>query len=78
MLEAQGAEVTRDDPEELIVYASSLAEVDTKYQFHDGETSEVSDNANVLLQGNKLVVLRVDGVNEVFATADFDTQENED
>ena len=80
VLDAKGSEVTRDERDEVIVYATSLAATDSKYNFFDGEINhKVSEKkSSTLLQGNKLVVVRVEGVKEIFATADFNTQEVED
>ena len=79
VLEAQGAEVTRDDHDEVIVYATSLSATDTKYRFCNEEINpDDDDKTSVLLQGNEIVVLRVDGLSEVFGTGDFNTQEIED
>ena len=77
VLDAQGAEVTRDDHDEIIVYATSLTASDTKYHFFDEENDEIRDDMSVLLQ-KWLVVVRVEGVEEVFATGDFNEQEPDD
>lgn len=79
VLEAQGAEVTRDERDEVIVYATSLDASDTKYHYLEDDTDiEITNGTSILLQGNKLVVVRVAGVEELFATGDFNNQEVED
>ena len=84
MLDAEGAEVTRDEHHKVIVYAKSLALSDTKYHFHNEEIDQeigveiANQGRGVLLQGNRLVVLRVKGVDEVFATGDFNPDIAED
>ena len=76
VLEAQGAEVTRDERDEVIVYATSLDASDTKYHYLEDDTDvEITNGTSILLQGNKLVVVRVAGVEELFATGDFNNQE---
>ena len=78
MLETEGAEITRDERDEVIVYATSLTVTDTKYLFYKDEVAQDNDKNSVLLQGNNLVVVRVGGINEVFATGDFTSQAVED
>ena len=82
VLDAQDAEVTRDERDEVIVYAKSLTAADTKYAFYNDGDNTNEDIGNrtggIQLHGNKLVVLRVQGIEEVFATGDFNMQDNED
>lgn len=80
MLDAQGTEVTRNERDEVIVYAQSLAAADAKYTFYNEDSGDeiANQDGGILLHGNKLAVLRVQGIEEVFATGDFNLQENED
>lgn len=80
VLEAQGVETTKDDDDEIIVYAETLAAAAKDYPYHDGEEVEnqPSDESSVLLQGNTLVVIQVQGMEEVFATGDFSEEQHED
>ena len=79
VLEAQGAETTKNDDDEIIVYAETLVAAGKDYPYHDGEEMEnqPNDESSVLLQGNTLVVIQVQGMKEVFATGDFSEEQHE-
>ena len=73
VLDAKGVEITKDDEDEIIVYAESLASSEKDFPYYGGEdvSNPPSDETSVLLQGNTLVVIQVDGMEDVFATGDF-------
>ena len=73
VLDAKGVEITKNDEDEIIVYVESLAASEKDYPYYGGEDASnlPSDETSVLLQGNTLVVIQVDGMEDVFATGDF-------
>ena len=70
VLDAQGAEITTDTGDEVIVYAKNLAPSELKYFFCDEEGDDISvgDKESCLLLENSVMVIRVDGLDEIFAT----------
>ena len=76
LLEAKGVDVTKDDEHELIVYAMSLTMASEEYPYlvreqEEEEGGEEEEEGEVMLQDNNFAVIKVDHIDELFATGDL-------
>ena len=75
LLEAKGVDVTKDDEHELIVYAMSLTMASEEYPYLVREQEEQEggeeQKGEVMLQENNVAVIKVEDIDELFATGDL-------
>ena len=75
LLEAKGVDVTKDDDHELIVYAMSLTMASEEYPYlvreQEEEEGGEEQKGEVMLQDNNVAVIKVEDIEELFATGDL-------
>lgn len=75
LLEAKGVDVTKDDDHELIVYAMSLIMASEEYPYlvreQEEEEGGEEQEGEVMLQDNNVAVIKVEDIDELFATGDL-------